>query len=128
MLIAGDDTRLLESVASILAQQANVVTCASARRAIDAADREPFDVVCVDADMASMAPAELFRKLVGVLGHVGYLLMTSPAAYAGSKPDTRWHVVFKPIDAGKLSAAVAQLARIAQMRRSVADLARVRRG
>lgn len=128
MLIAGDDARLLDAVAAILSPHATVVSCASARRALDAAEREPFDVVCADADMVSMTAVELFRKLMGVLGHVGYLLITSPATYAGAAADMRWHVVFKPIDADKLSAAVLQLSRLAQMRRTVADLARVRRG
>jgi len=126
VLIVGEDAAVLDRAAVLLDAHATVTTTPSPRRALELAEREPFDVVCADADMASMTAVELFRRMMGVLGHVGYVMLTSPAAYAASPADGRWHVVFKPLDGGKLASAVLSLSRLAQMRRSVADLARVR--
>jgi two-component SAPR family response regulator len=128
VLVVGDTARAIEETAAMLAQHAIVTSCPSPRRALELCEREPFDVVCADADMASMNAAEMFRRLMGVLGHVGFVMLTSPAAYAAGRADGRWHVVFKPVDAGKLVSAVLSLSRLANMRRSVADLARVQGG
>jgi DNA-binding NtrC family response regulator len=126
VLVVADDRAVLDRAAALLDMHAEVVTSPSPRRALELAEREAFDVVCADGDMLSMAAVELFRRMMGVLGHVGYVMLTSPAAYAATPADGRWHVVFKPLDAGKLSSAVLSLCRLAQMRRSVADLARLR--
>jgi DNA-binding NtrC family response regulator len=126
VLIVSDDATVLERAAMMLDAHASVTTSPSPRRALDMAEHEPFDVVCADADMVAMGAVELFRRMMGVLGHIGYVMLTSPAAYAASPADGRWHVVFKPLDAGRLASAVLSLSRLAQMRRSVADLARVR--
>jgi DNA-binding NtrC family response regulator len=126
VLLVSDDARTLEDTAAMLGAHATVLSMPSARRALELAEREAFDVVCADADLASMGATELFRRLMGVLGHVGFVMLTSPAAYAQGHADGRWHVVFKPVNPTKLASAVVSLSRLANMRRSVADLARVR--
>lgn len=127
VLVVGDDAAAVDAVVAMLGPQVAAVGCTSARRALELCQREAFDVVCADADMASMSATELFRRLTAVLGHVGYLMLVSPAGYARGGADGRWHVVFKPVDAGRLAGAVAQLARLSQMRRSVASISHLRR-
>ncbi|MFT3776647.1 MAG: hypothetical protein QM820_65755 [Minicystis sp.] len=117
-----------EDAAAMLGMHAAVTGSPSARLALEMAEREPFDVVCADADMVAMSAAELFRRMMAVLGHVGFVMLTSPAAYAASPTDGRWHVVFKPINPDKLASAVLSLSRLAHMRRSVASLSRLRAG
>jgi PleD family two-component response regulator len=127
VLVVGDDERTVAEVVAMLGAQVEAVSCASGRRALELCQRESFHVVCADADMTSMSATELFRRLTGVLGHVGYLMLVSPAGYARGGSDGRWHVVFKPVDAGRLASAVTQLARLSQMRRSVASISHLRR-
>ncbi len=126
MLVVAEQAVLRDTLAGMLDGTADVTTAASGRKALDLVEREAFDVVCADAEMVVVGAAEMFRRMTAVLGHVGYLLVTTPGAYARAPADGRWHVIFKPVDAARLTAAVLQLARIAGMRRTVADLSRMR--
>jgi CheY-like chemotaxis protein len=127
VLVVGDEATAVEAVMAMLGPSVAATGCTSARRALELCQHEPFDVVCADADLTSMPAAEMFRRLTAVLGHVGYLMLVSPTGYARSDADGRWHVVFKPVDPARLAGAVTQLARLSQMRRSVASISHLRR-
>jgi DNA-binding NtrC family response regulator len=126
VLVVAEQAVLRDALAGMLDGHAAVASAVSARKALELAEHEAFDVVCADAEMVIMSATDMFRRMTAVLGHVGYLLVTTPGSYARAPADSRWHVIFKPVDAAKLTAAVLQLSRLAQMRRSVADLGRMR--
>jgi DNA-binding NtrC family response regulator len=117
VLLVEDDLGVLESTAAILSDDANIVAVTSAEGALRVLASERFDVVCTDYKMAGMNGVELLQRVSELPYAVGCLLITGNDEYLRSDSGSPYYVLVKPYEPDKLIRLVAQLARIARMKR-----------
>jgi DNA-binding NtrC family response regulator len=127
VLVVDDDPAMLQSIASVLADDADVVTCSTPERAIELLRSRPFHVVCSDFKMPGMDGVELLRRVADAPEHVGCLLLTGSDEYR-PVDNPKYYVLLKPFDPARLIGLVVQLARFSEMKRSVKRMTAVHGG
>lgn len=134
VLIVDDDPNVLTSVASLLSDEVDIVTAASAERALELLKSRLFHVVISDFAMPGMDGHMLLSQIGRMPEYVSCLLITGSDRYQPLAGGARHYVLFKPFDPERLISMVRELGRVAEMKRSVkamGDLiseSRVKRG
>ncbi len=120
VLVVDDDPIGLTTREAALSDDFDVATAPSPDRALELLGRGPFDVVCSDYQMAGMNGLRLLQLAAERLPHVGCVLVTGSDDYLRkSRPGSDHYVLMKPCDPARLIAIIAQLARVAETKRSV---------
>ncbi|WP_438023323.1 response regulator [Sorangium sp. So ce233] len=122
-LVVDDDEGALSSIAAVLSADVDVVECTSAEQALKLIETKEFHLVCADLMMPGMKGDELLRRVASMPVYTSCLLITGAEEYARSKESSQHHVMLKPFNPDRLTAIVVQLARLAEMRRSVHSMA-----
>ncbi|WP_437677832.1 response regulator [Sorangium sp. So ce131] len=123
VLVVDDDDRALDSITAVLSPDVDVVTCSSAEHALRLLEARRFHLVCSDFMMPGMKGDELLRRVASMSLYTSCLLVTGADEYIRSKDQTHNHVILKPFDPARLIGIVLQLARLAEMKRSVHSMA-----
>lgn len=121
VLVVDDDPSVVKLIASALAGEMDVVTCLSGEMALRLLRNEDFHVVCADYRMPGMNGIELLARATQIREHVGGLLVTGADAQLLSEQRKNHYVITKPFDRARLLGLVTQLARVAEMKRTVDD-------
>jgi DNA-binding NtrC family response regulator len=119
VLIVDDDPNVLTSVASVLSDEVDVVSAASAERALDLLKARSFHVVISDFAMPGMDGNTLLTRIAKMPDYVSCLLITGSDRYQPLGGSARHYVLFKPFDPERLLSMVRELGRVAEMKRSV---------
>jgi DNA-binding NtrC family response regulator len=122
VLVVDDDRSALDGIEAVLSQDVDVTKCLSPGRAIELLQERDFHVVCSDYRMPGIDGAELLRKVSELPQDVGCLLITGASEYVASSSTGKHYVLLKPFDPERLIRMVLQLARLAEMKRSVGAL------
>jgi DNA-binding NtrC family response regulator len=124
ILVVDDDEPLLDTIAAILCDDFDVVTCTSGEKAIVKFDPERFAIVIADYQMPGMSGLQLLQRLMARSSTTSYLLMTAAADFYATAPTAgqRPPVIFKPFQPEAFQNTVAHLLRIAEMKRSTRAL------
>ncbi|WP_104977582.1 response regulator [Sorangium cellulosum] len=123
MLVVDDDDRALDGITAVLSPDVDVVTCSSAEHALRLLEARRFHLVCSDFMMPGMKGDELLRRVASMSLYTSCLLVTGADEYMRSKDQSQNHVILKPFDPARLIGIVLQLARLAEMKRSVHSMA-----
>ena len=127
VLVVDDDPWMLNSLSSVLGDDVQVVTAISPFRALEYLKARSFHVVCSDFKMPGMNGLELLQKVSQLPIYVSCLLFTGSDEYRSGEGN-RHYVLLKPFDPERLIGIVLQLARVAEMKRSVGLLGTTMRG
>jgi len=127
VLVVDDDPGMLSSLSSVLCDDVHVVTASSPYRALEFLQSRSFHVVCSDFKMPGMNGIELLQKVSQLPEYVSCLLFTGSDEYRSGE-NNRHYVLLKPFDPERLIGMVIQLARVAEMKRSVGLLGSTVRG
>src|SRR6266536_207089 len=122
VLVVDDDISFLTTVERVLSDDVEVTTATSAHEALDLAREHRYHVVLSDWAMPGMDGRTLLRRISQMPYPVSCLLLTGSDRFNRSKDDDHQYVLRKPFDPERLLTLVLQLARVAQMRRSVEHL------
>jgi DNA-binding NtrC family response regulator len=123
ILAIDDDPIALEVIEAALLEDFDVTTCASGGRARRILETQSFHVVCSDSKMPGMSGVELLGHVAQLPAWTAGLLLAGAGEYVRSAERSPHHVMLKPFDGARLHKLVLQLARLAEMKRSVTDLA-----
>ncbi|WP_438026645.1 response regulator [Sorangium sp. So ce233] len=123
MLVVDDDDRALRSICAVLSAEVHVVACSSAEHALRLLEVERFHLVCSDFMMPGMKGDELLRRVSSMPLYTSGLLITGADEYLRSRDGSHNYVILKPFDPARLIGIVLQLARLAEMKRSVHSMA-----
>lgn len=123
VLIVDDDERALRSISAVLSADVEVSTCTSAEHALKLLESRRFHLVCSDFMMAGMKGDELLRRVSNMPFFTSCLLITGADEYIRSRDGSHHYVILKPFDPARLIGIVLQLARLADMKRSVHSMA-----
>ncbi len=119
VLVVDDDAWMARVIEAALAADMDVVTCPSGELALRMLENEDFHVVCADYKMPGMNGIELLARAAQIREHIGGLLVTGADAQLLSEQRKNHYVLTKPFDPARLLGVVTQLARIAEMKRTV---------
>ncbi len=119
VLVVDDDASVRASVTSLLSDEADVVTAASAERALELLRYRCFHVVVSDFAMPGMDGSTLLAQIETMPEYVSCLLITGSDSYKQLAGKARHYVLFKPFDPERLLSLVRELGRVAEMKRSV---------
>lgn len=119
VLVVDDDASVLTSVASLLSDEVDVVTAASAEQAMELIKKHGFHVVISDFAMPGMDGNTLLARIAKMPDYVSCLLITGSDRYQPLVGEARHYVLFKPFDPERLLSMVRELGRVAEMKRSV---------
>jgi len=119
VLVVDDDAWMARVIEAVLSPEMDVVTCPSGELAVRVLQNEDFHVLCADYKMPGMSGIELLARAKMIREHIGRLLVTGADAQLLSDDRRDHYVLTKPFDPGRLLGVVKQLARIAEMKRSV---------
>jgi DNA-binding NtrC family response regulator len=119
VLIVDDDPNVLTSVASLLSDEVDVASAASAERALELMKERSFHVVISDFAMPGMDGNTLLARIATMPEYVSCLLITGSDRYQPLVGGARHYVLFKPFDPERLLSMVMELGRVAEMKRSV---------
>jgi DNA-binding NtrC family response regulator len=122
VLAVDDDPAILEVIEAVLSDDLDVTTCASGARAVRLLESRSFHVVCSDYRMPGMNGVELLDHVAQLPSHTACLLLTGADEYIRSSERSPFYVILKPFEGARLLRLVLQLARIADMKRSVTQL------
>lgn len=125
VLVVDDDAWMAKVIEAVLAPEMDVVTCPSGELAIHVLTNEDFHVICADYKMPGMNGIELLSRAEQLREHIGRLLVTGADAQLVSDDRRNHYVLTKPFDPARLLGVVKQLARIAEMKRSVDEGSRI---
>jgi DNA-binding NtrC family response regulator len=109
----------LEVLAGVLSDDTEVMTCTSGERALRILDQQTIHVVCSDFQMPGMNGLELLGQVTLLPYPVACLLLTGADEYLRSSRRSPYYMLLKPFDGARLLGLVLQLARLADMKRSV---------
>jgi DNA-binding NtrC family response regulator len=121
VLVVDDDAWMARVIEATLVADMDVVTCPSGELALRMLENEDFHVVCADYKMPGMNGIELLARAARIREHIGCLLVTGADAQLLSEQRKNHYVLTKPFDPARLLGVVTQLARIAEMKRTVED-------
>jgi len=124
VLVVDDERSVLDSIEAVLDEHANVRTTThpmEALRLLEAGDRS-FHVVCADYRMPMMNGVTLLQRVAQRPEYISCLLITGAEEYFRSDNKSGHYVLLKPFSPDRLVALVLQLARVAQMKRTVGEL------
>ncbi len=135
VLLVDDDRTALIPLEAVLSVDYEVVTTTSPRAALElvrdeAAQRNPFDVVCSDLQMREMDGGELLRRIAQLPDSPGCVLITGyvEALTGGHRQaDHIFGIVVKPCDPDEIIRLVGRLGRVTRMNRSMRELTAARR-
>ena len=119
MLVVDDERAVLDGITAILSEDVDVQTCTSAEEALRMVGTGQFHLVCSDYRMPGMKGDELLRRVARMPFYTSCLLVTGADEYIRAKTDGNHYVIFKPFDPEKVIGLVLELARLAEMKRSV---------
>lgn len=125
ILVVDDDPWTGKVIESALAPEMDVVTCLTGEMALRVLANGDFHVICADYRMPGMNGIELLTRAAQMYEHIGGLLVTGADAQLVSVERKNHYVLTKPFDPTRLLGVVKQLARIAEMKRSVDDGSRI---
>jgi len=124
VLVVDDEQSVLDSVAAVLDDCADVECTTSpldALRRLEARGAA-FHVVCADYRMPNMNGVHLLQRVAERPEYISCLLVTGAEEYFRDDKKSGYYVLLKPFSPERLVALVLQLARVAQMKRSVGAL------
>jgi DNA-binding NtrC family response regulator len=127
VLIVDDDAASRETAAAILEADFEVFTESSPLRAAERVATEQFHVACIDREMPGMNGEELLRLIRERSPTTGTLMITGAPhdASAALRSDPELVAILgKPFDPNRLVRLVEQLARLSEMRQTLARSAR----
>lgn len=119
VLIVDDEQTVLDTISAILSEDVDVRTCRSAEQALKMLETGRFHLVCSDFKMPGMNGGDLLRSVASMPVYTSCLLITGANEYIRSRESSHHYVLLKPFDPARLVAIVLQLARLADMKRSV---------
>jgi DNA-binding NtrC family response regulator len=122
VLVVDDEPLVLLSLQSVLSNDADLMTCESAERALELLKDNAFHVVVSDLVLPGMNGNELFRIVRDIPEYTSCLLITGSDRYEQPRDKERHYVLLKPFDPERLVTLVIQLGRVAQMKRAVQRL------
>jgi len=122
VLVVDDDASFLTSIQRVLSDEVEVTTATSADEALELVKDHRFHVVLSDLAMPGMDGKALLRRIGQMPYPVSCLLLTGSDEFDRSKDGEHQYVLLKPFDPARLVTLVLQLARVAQMRRSVENM------
>jgi DNA-binding NtrC family response regulator len=117
VLVVDDDPAMQDSVAAVLGDDVDVVTCGSASEAMHLSRRSTFDVVCSDYEMPVMNGLDLLNELAKGDPSTGLLLLTGSTDYFAQTNAGQYYVLIKPFDPARLIALVIKLGQGARAKR-----------
>ncbi|WP_437589641.1 response regulator [Sorangium sp. So ce1000] len=118
VLVVDDERRMLDSIAAILDDDVDVVTCTSAQKALELLQTGQFHVVCSDYKMPGMNGDELLKRVAELPLYTSCLLITGAEEYIRSSEGGHHFVILKPFEPARITRIVLELARLAHARRS----------
>jgi DNA-binding NtrC family response regulator len=128
VLVVDDDPTMLASMIAVLSGDLDVAAASSGTRALELLRASCFHVVCSDYLMPDMDGADLLRRAAALSASIGCLIITGADEYIRRRLEIRHHVLMKPVDPDKLVSMIVHLARLTEMKRSVARLSSGMRG
>lgn len=118
VLLVDDDAVVLRGLAAALEFDLDVVTCASAERALTLLQEREFHALCCDYSMPGMNGLELFERIAKSKLPVACLLLTGSMSFMHRNAWADEYVLLKPVDPARLSGLLKQLARTVEMKRN----------
>jgi DNA-binding NtrC family response regulator len=122
ILLVDDDAKLLHAMHAILSSDFEVVSTESAEEALLVVAKKQFHVVCTDFHLPQMNGLQLLDRLRHMPYPFGSILLTGSEDYRRYEQRTHHYVLLKPYDPERLINLVSQLAKLAEMKRSVVSL------
>jgi DNA-binding NtrC family response regulator len=122
VLVVDDDRALLDGVDAILSDHFDVVTSTAPMDALRLFDARNFHVVCADYKMPLMNGLEFLHRVSARPVFMSCLLITGGDEYFQKQDKSGFYVLLKPFSPERLVALVQQLARVADMKRTVNTL------
>ena len=119
VLVVDDDANVRTSIERLLSDDVDVMTAASAERALELLRERAFHVVISDFAMPGMDGNTLLARITKRPEYVSCLLITGSDRYQPLVGEQRHYVLFKPFDPERLLSMVRELGRVAEMKRSV---------
>ena len=121
VLVVDDDKRGIDTIAGVLWGDVDVVTATSGDRALMCLAVDQFHVVCTDFKMPGMNGLELLQEVSRLPYPVGCVLITAADEEFPSEEGSPFNVLIKPFNPERLIGLVLELARTAELKRSVAN-------
>jgi len=125
VLVVEDEPAVLDSILAVLSTEVAAVGCSSAEDALATLGRRAFHVVCTDFELPGMNGLKLLARVAELPYPVGSIMLTGSDDYRRGTDAARYYVLLKPFDPDRLIGLVMQLARLAEMRRSVSALSSI---
>jgi DNA-binding NtrC family response regulator len=119
VLVVDDDDWMRKTIQSVLGAEMDVVGCTSGESALRLLATEEFHVVCTDYKMPGISGIELLQRVSQIDENIGCLLVTGADEHFQSEERKNYYALLKPFDPKRLLNVVKQLARVAEMKRSV---------
>ncbi len=124
VLAVDDDPNLLRTMEGVLCDDFAVTTCASPTEALVRLQKQSFHVVCSDFQMPGMNGAEFLKEVAALPTATSCILVTGIPDLARKAIDDHAAIVMvvsKPYDPERLIRLVEQLARLTEVKRSLAQ-------
>lgn len=122
VLAVDDDRSLVALVHATLSDDFEVTTTTSPVEALRLIDTRDFHVVCADYRMPTVNGLEILQRAALRPMFTSCLLITGADEYFHTEEKGGHYVLLKPFSPDRLLALVQQLARVAQMKRTVSTL------
>jgi DNA-binding NtrC family response regulator len=122
VLVVDDERAVLDSIEAVLDDHTTVRTTTSPIEALRLLDSARYDVICADYRMPILNGIQLLQRVGERREFVSCLLITGAEEYFRKDERSSFYMLLKPFSPDRLVALVLQLARVAQMKRSVNDL------
>jgi two-component system response regulator HydG len=126
VLVVDDDSTMCEFVeASLRRWEQDVVSCTSARDALELIAEQDFDVILTDLNMQGLGGLELCERIVGMRPNVPVVVVTGQAtldAAIGAIRVGAYDFIIKPVDTKVLALAVSRALQHRRLREEVKRL------
>ena len=128
VLVVDDDVDTLETTATILSEEFEVLTAPNAQVALNILARHPVHVVCSDHNMPGMTGVQLLREVGAKYPGVSAILVTGfkDIAHQEKRPEDIFLLVVKPYQPQALIEVVRRAVQYSQMKKTFQNLAPVK--
>jgi DNA-binding NtrC family response regulator len=122
VLVVDDEQTVLDTMEAVLSEHVTVSATSSPTEALRLLDTRSFHVVCADYRMPGVDGVEVLRRTSARTEYTSCLLVTGAEEYFRRQEKGGYYVLLKPFAPDRLVSIVMQLGRVAQMKRTVADM------